>query len=138
MRWCDINLTKKIIIVQSHENFTTKSKSSRSIPIHTSIRKELKRLQLGTSSKDYVFIHKSTVYTKDYLSARFKNLVRKCELNDNYHFHTLRHTFASWLVQKGVPIYTVSKLLGHADLSITQIYAHLKSEDFRNAVESLD
>ena len=138
LRWCDINLTKNIIIVRSHEDFTTKSKSSRSIPIHNSLKKELQSLQLGKSNKDCIFVNKSTIYTKDYLSARFKSLVRRCELNDSYHFHTLRHTFASWLVQRGVPIYTVSKLLGHADLSTTQIYAHLKNDDFRNAVERLD
>jgi len=50
----------------------------------------------------------------------------------------LRHTFASWLVQKGVSIYEVSKLLGHADIKTTQIYAHLRSDDLRNAVKVLD
>lgn len=44
----------------------------------------------------------------------------------------------SWLVQKGVSIYEVSKLLGHADIKTTQIYAHLRSDDLRNAVERLE
>ncbi len=75
---------------------------------------------------------------KDFISARFKKVVRECKLDDRYHFHSLRHTFASWLVQMGVPIYEVSKLLGHADIKTTQIYSHLRSNDLRDAVDSLD
>jgi integrase len=40
-------------------------------------------------------------------------------------FHTLRHTFASWLAQEGVDIYALSKLMRHNNLDMTQRYAHL-------------
>lgn len=42
------------------------------------------------------------------------------------------------LVQRGVSIYEVSKLLGHSDIRVTQIYAHLRPENLRNAVELLN
>ena len=53
-------------------------------------------------------------------------------------FHTLRHTFASWLVQKGQPIYTVSKLLGHRGIKHTERYAHLAPTTQRAAVQGLE
>lgn len=53
-------------------------------------------------------------------------------------FHTLRHTFASWLVEGGVSLYEVKELMGHADFSMTQRYSHLSPEGLRIAVKVLE
>ncbi|WP_320171194.1 tyrosine-type recombinase/integrase [Maridesulfovibrio sp.] len=53
-------------------------------------------------------------------------------------FHTLRHTFASWLVQRGVDLYSVKELMGHADFKMTQRYAHLSPDGLMRAVEVLE
>ena len=52
--------------------------------------------------------------------------------------HKQRHTFASKLVMKGENLYTVSKLLGNADIKTTQIYAHLAPDYIKSAVDKLD
>lgn len=52
-------------------------------------------------------------------------------------FHTLRHTFASWLVQKGVPLYTVAELMGHSTIDMTRRYSHLAPDSLRSAAMSL-
>ncbi len=52
-------------------------------------------------------------------------------------FHTLRHTFASWLVEKGVPLYNVAKLMGHSTIDMTQRYSHLAPDSLRSAAMCL-
>jgi integrase len=69
------------------------------------------------------------------VSKTFSRAVAHLGLNDGVFdprdkivFHSLRHTFASWLVQKDQPLYVVGELLGHATLEMTKRYAHLNSE----------
>ncbi len=57
---------------------------------------------------------------------------------ENFHFHDLRHTFASYLRQKGVDLHSISKLLGHKDLRMTKRYAHLNVDSLRRAVSVLE
>lgn len=52
-------------------------------------------------------------------------------------FHTLRHTFASWLVEKGTDLYLIKELLGHSDIKITERYAHIGDNQLRQAVMKL-
>ena len=52
-------------------------------------------------------------------------------------FHTLRHTHASWLVQRGVPLLTVARQLGHNSIKMCERYAHLEPSGMKSAVEML-
>ena len=53
-------------------------------------------------------------------------------------FHSLRHTFASWLVMQGEPLYTVQKLMGHKTIALTERYAHLAPDSLRAAVSNFE
>lgn len=53
-------------------------------------------------------------------------------------FHTLRHTFASWLVENGTDLYTVKELMGHSTLAMTERYSHLGQNTLQNAVRNLE
>lgn len=52
-------------------------------------------------------------------------------------FHTLRHTFASWLAMQGTPIYTIKELMGHKTLAMTERYMHLAPDNKREAIEKM-
>jgi len=75
--------------------------------------------------------------TKDYLSKRFKRYVHIAGMNPKLHFHSLRHTFATWLVQDGVSLYEVQKLLGHSSIAVTQVYSHLQPEQLHATVNRI-
>jgi hypothetical protein len=57
---------------------------------------------------------------------------------DDVNFHTLRHTFASWAVMRGVSLKELQELLGHSTLAMTMRYAHLAPEHLRAAVGRLE
>jgi len=57
---------------------------------------------------------------------------------DKLVFHSLRHSFASRLVARGIDLYVVSQLLGHSDLSMTQRYSHLRPDTLQAAVKTLE
>ena len=57
---------------------------------------------------------------------------------DDFRFHDLRHTFASWAVQHGATLQEIKDLLGHSSLAMVMRYAHLSPEHLRRAVGRLD
>jgi site-specific recombinase XerD len=73
----------------------------------------------------------------DNLRRAFRIAIGKANIVD-LHFHDLRHTFATRLVQAGVDLYKVQRLLGHKSPIMTQRYAHHYPESLRDGVEKLD
>mgnify|MGYP001218825616 CR=1 FL=1 len=53
-------------------------------------------------------------------------------------FHTLRHTFCSWLAIRGVPLYTIGELVGHGSLEMTKRYSHLCPDTRRQAINHVE
>lgn len=57
---------------------------------------------------------------------------------DDFRIHDLRHTFAAWCVQQGMPLRTVAELMRHKDIRMTMKYAHLAPEDAREALRRVE
>lgn len=137
LQWKDVDLKRRLITVQSNDNFTTKRGKRRIVPMNDTILELLQNRQVQAMS-EYVFTKAGGRIDKDWNSALFKKYVIQLGLNPKLHFHRLRASFASWLVMDGVPIFAVSKLLGHSDVSITvQHYAHLAPENLHKEVNRL-
>jgi len=136
LEWRQINFKDKYLILDNSSHIT-KSKKIRTIPLNVvalQILTERERSKRG----DLVFTLDDKRITQSFISHKFKKIVKKSGLNPKLNFHSLRHTFASWLVQKGVNIFEVSKLLGHSDIRVTEIYSHLRAEDLLNSVNRLN
>lgn len=67
----------------------------------------------------------------------FKLMKKELNLDKHITIHTLRHTFCSNLIQKGVPITTIQKLANHKKITTTMRYAHLSQEQLKNAIDIL-
>ena len=69
-------------------------------------------------------------------ARRFADAVKKAGI-ENFHWHDLRHTFASRLAMAGVPILAIQEALGHKNIAMTVRYAHLAPDFMADAVEKL-
>jgi site-specific recombinase XerD len=136
LRWSQVNLVGGYVTL-NNQNHITKGKRIRTIPLNSNCVKVFGEL-LKNKETELVFHFSGEQIKQDYLVKNFKRYIKKVNINPQLNFHSLRHTFASWLVQRGVSIYQVSKLLGHADIKTTEIYAHLRAEDLRESVEMLN
>ncbi|MDA8171852.1 MAG: site-specific integrase [Nitrospiraceae bacterium] len=114
----------------------TKNGERREVPINQTVRTALQGLTRRIDVP-YVFYDPSTGKNYRDLKKSFSTACRKAGIHD-FHFHDLRHTFASHLVMSGVDLPTVKDLLGHKDIKMTLRYAHLSPTHKAKAVEILD
>ena len=80
---------------------------------------------------------KGTIIDPRSFQKRVAEVSKRCEIQ-HVNVHALRHTFATRLVEQDVPLRIVQELLGHASITTTQRYAHVFSEERKNAIGRLD
>lgn len=122
LEWPDIDFTRREIAVRD-----SKTRTPRRVPMSSRCEAVL-RAQSGHSGRVF------NVGTGTALAHRFKSACRRAGIED-FHIHDLRHTFASWAVQRGVDLYRLGRVLGHSTQAMTARYAHLRPQDLRGVVE---
>jgi integrase len=129
LRWGGINLEVNTATIPAS---VTKGKRDRVLYLNA---RTLRALGKAKKAEAYVF---PSPTGKRWWRAKqaWEAAVVAARLED-FHFHDLRHTFASRLVMAGEDLYTVSRLLGHASVAQTQRYAHLAPGKLASAVEVL-
>lgn len=136
LKWSSIDLENRLIIVENTEEYKTKSRKSRVVPMNEWVYYYLLKKERNS---DRVFTFPDGKHLRvGYISSKFTKYVRKAPINQKIHFHSLRHTGATWLVQNDVPIFTVQQILGHSSVAVTQIYSHLDVDDMRKSVGTLN
>ena len=132
LEWSDVDFHNMTVRISNKEDFETKSKRERTLPLNETAYDVLSGIE---RKGDYIFCRlDGKKRDKHFVCRSFKKCLRKAGLGEGYSFHSLRHTFASQLVQKGISLYMVQKLMGHANIKTTEIYAYLAPETFHNIV----
>ncbi len=134
LTWRGVDLNRRTVTV-----LRSKNGERRTIPVNQTVLTVLKdKAGLRSLKTDLVFCSQAlTPLESGHLRRSFRLALRKAQIED-FHFHDLRHTFATRLVQAGVDLYKVQRLLGHQSPVMTQRYAHHYPESLRDGVETLD
>jgi site-specific recombinase XerD len=114
-----------------------KGKKDRMFILSKKITKKIQKFI--NKHKDWKFLFsKETPLTTRNIQKIVQKTAKKARIDKNVHPHTLRHSFATHLLENGVDIRKIQILLGHASISTTEIYAHVSSEQLKNIKNPLD
>lgn len=121
----------------------TKNTETRYAPMTTDVKKILKN-RMPENLNNYIFTNKDGEKIKE-VSNAFQRIVDRLGFNDGVDdtrqrvvFHSLRHSFASWLAIEGTPLYTIARLMGHKSITMSERYSHLSPDHKKDAVNGLE
>lgn len=152
LNWNNIDLKNKLLKIDSsvkevyiYDDENTKHietvfqtpktlNSFRTIPIPDSIITKLNKIENKTG---LLFSENNQPLKGKNISSFWSRILKHCNI-EHKKFHSIRHTYASMLLKNGVDIKTVAELMGHSDITITQIYLHSSIEQKHNAVEKIN
>jgi len=133
LRWQDVDFRNRVAIIPASRS---KSKKDRCIPLNGVAISVLNELPRPLAQEGLIF--GNTAGGQQANIKRYWNKALVAAGIENFHFHDLRHTYASRLVTAGVDLAVLRELLGHADFTMTLRYAHLHPSRLQEAVAILE
>lgn len=134
LTWGDVDFKRGLITFRM-----TKNGEPRTIKMSTKARAALKSISTRTPTPTaHVFRNRAGErLVKAGITWAWAQATKGADL-DGFHFHDLRHTSASWVVQAGVPLNTLRVVMGHKSITMTLRYAHLAPDHQADAMAALD
>ena len=134
LHWEDLDFHEQLIRIRNRSNFVVKGLRPRTIPMPGAIRS---LIEPDKKAGGYVFSNDDgkTHMNPHTVSRRFKELAQRAGLPEGVHLHSLRHSYASWMIQAHVPLFQVQALLGHRSGTTSEIYTHLTDDSLRETLK---
>ena len=140
LRWKDVNLERCELHVRRSrydgDITTPKSGRSRIVPFPSEVARALWPM-VGPPERLVFAYEDQTPFDRYIARAPIERVCHRIGM-EPFNIHMTRHSYASHLVQRGVPLATVAKLLGQSVLTVTARYAHLGRSDLHDAVRVLE
>jgi site-specific recombinase XerD len=133
LRERDVDLEQALVTVSG------KGGHERSVPLNAAVSEALRgyRRARGRATPEAPFFvsRRGRALTRGAVYERVRTGARRARLSQRVSPHRLRHTFATHLVRAGVGIVTIRDLLGHRQITSTQLYLHVTAQDLREAAD---
>ena len=116
-----------------------KGGKDRMIILSDKVIEDLKKYLLTKKEKsEYILSGRNTRISKRAVQKAIKSLAEKAGIKKDVHVHTLRHSFATHLLESGTDIRKIQVLLGHSNLNTTQIYTKVSTAEIKKVTSPLD
>lgn len=137
LRWEQVDLGRRVLHIENSDEFRTKTRKRRSIPLSSIVLSLLVRRKQEIS--EYVFSKDGERISPHLVSRWTRRYIDKLGFSGDLHFHSIRVSVGSYLAEQGISIYHISRLLGHTNVRTTEaFYAHVQPAALSEAVEQLD
>lgn len=116
-----------------------KGKKDRMLPMGTMLARGISKYLEAEKPRRYLFEgHDGSIYSQRGAQWAISQAVKKAGIIKEVSLHTLRHTYATHLLEQGVNILTIKELLGHAHIDTTMVYLHLARPSVSMAFSPMD
>lgn len=132
LKWECVDFNRKTIQLK-----IAKGENHRTVFLHDKLITELNKFKVHRQGLMFES-NRGKKYSGETIQKIVRNSAKKAGIKKRVTPHTLRHSFATHLLEAGCDIRNIQKLLGHKDLKTTQIYTHIANKDIKNIANLLE